>query len=315
MSMLFGLTVFVLLVMQAFGATLAAPSRSIAGPVDVISPGVPVPKFDHGLTASFGPACHYAPCTVGLFSPSTGKRFAVNLWNDTAGTVAVYDFAVSSNNMIAFATRRVAGLAVPEIRLFDASGNSIGSIATGSYIATKIAFDAAGDLWALGGKDSKGEDASDDYNVLRKYSAPGGSLLASYLPRSSFHTPHEPGINTGATGDSQLSVTKTGVALYNAPTEEWIEVASDGTIVRRELIAEASSQLAPRRIVVTASGKIVIAKNGRGTLYSFDSGSAGYSKIPSSAAGILVGVDGDHLVFARMTSNGGGGLFEWRHVE
>jgi hypothetical protein len=90
---------------------------------------------------------------------------------------------------------------------------------------------------------NKDDDPQTGDGVFRRYSR-DGNLLGQYVARSSF-----PGAIAPSTdwrdAVSFLTATPEGIAAYNAPTHEWIELAADGALLaRNRLSIPASTRVA-----------------------------------------------------------------------
>jgi len=111
------------------------------------------------------------------------------------------------------------------------------------YHHHKVAADRAGDVYAFGHLEDRGEDAGEpDYPMLIKYS-PSGKILWESLPRSTFPFGQDVAATNQGTGEHFLLVADREVLLYVATTKELFSFKlEDGRLLRRVLLSSLLKQ-------------------------------------------------------------------------
>ena len=258
-----------------------------------------LPSFDKGYLAVYEPE-H----AISLYRPDGSLAYKVTARVPHATFIHVVNAAPDSDGSLALAVEykidksRGGGVAV-----FDPNGSQAAFIDTGAdYAPTQVCFGPDHSIWAIGWR---GWDfystltSTTDYFVLRNY-ARDGRLLGGSLRRSSFdQEPVGPIV-----GGWQLRIANDRIGAYFYTTSvlpfgiahragQWIETDLSGKVLRQ----------------VDTPQKSIRAFPGDGPLYALGY-QGGYSVLDPvtnswraiSAAGSLLGTDGDSLVLLEGTN-------------
>ena len=252
---------------------------------------VTVPTFDQGYLLFNLPRNN----SVEVWGPDGLLRFFAAAENPPGASVM--SLAVDSDGSVAAAV----GFSGPQgfgggLAYFDASGKQTRFVETGKYMPAHVSFDRNHSLWTFGWqRDSSGdyEDRS-NYMMFRKFS-PDGSEIGRYAPRSSLPEKSAPGGTS--LGQLRLRVADDRVGALSE-NRVWIELGLDGRLIGKwPLGRDLQGGLAftsDARLCRQTPGKTVpgIECLNRSTGGWKDAGDA-------PVTGLLVGAQGDELVFSR----------------
>jgi hypothetical protein len=262
---------------------LALPA--FAGASDVwiqgnLAPRNMVPTFDHGYLAV------YANGGIEVYAPDGTSAMRID---DTAGA-SVVNVDIDSDGTVALARRghqtRTAA-AAGGIAIFSPDGSPAGVIATGTYIPAHVCFAPDHSIWIVGDEDFK-HGQPPDYFLLRHYSREG-QLIGQYFPKSSFSP--EARFTQVIVGGWKLRIAdgRVGFSVEQEHGRSWVEADLTGKEIGRWTMPEAS-----RPVAMTESGTVYAA--GR-ELSVLDRSSGSWKPVPAPSGGLLLGAEGDTLVF------------------
>jgi hypothetical protein len=238
-----------------------------------------VPTFDHGYLAVYGNngiEVYAADGTLATRIDDSAGANVVNVDIDSDGTVAL---ARGLHQPRAFPTGSIA--------IFSPDGSPAGEIATGTYIPAHVCFAPDHSIWIVGDEDFK-HGQPPDYFLLRHYSREG-QLIGQYFPKSSF-TP-EARFTQIVVGGWKLRIAdgRVGFMVDQEHGRSWVEADLTGREIGRWAMPEAS-----RPVAMTESGSVYAAGH---ELTVLDRSSGSWKAVPAPSAGLLLGAEGDTLVF------------------
>jgi hypothetical protein len=252
------------------------------------------PTFDKGYLFV------YAGHEINVFGPDGTQLFGISAQVALAKVSSIENAAADTDGTIAGAvtyypdgsrSREGGGVAV-----FDRSGKQVRFFDTGRYHATQIAFGPDHSIWTLGCPSAQHWD--DDFFILRNYSQ-DGEELGHFLPRSSFDAAPDPIGPEIGTWQLRVIRDRVGAIIYESPVYRqnqknravvWVETDLRGQELGRW---EVGANPAPQAF--TESGNLYI-REGK-SVSVFDRAAKAWRKVALSADGILLGADGDNLVF------------------
>jgi len=192
------------------------------------------------------------------------------------------------------------------IAMLDRSGKELRFVETDRYLPSHVCFDAKHALWTFGAIVQNRTEDFQDYFLFRKYSV-DGRQLGAYALRSLFPRPGlEPGGASGGLWRLRISDDRIGAIAYSGRTSEipeWIEVGLDGGLI-------GHWKLGPHH----SGGMAFTSRNGLcrqfdvgGRIDCFDRAAQAWKTLGSVSAndengrplGILLGADGEYLVFGK----------------
>lgn len=264
----------------------------------------PLPAFDKGylifVTGNPGAG------RVSVYRPDGTHAFDVTP-RAPSGSRSIMSVAVASDGTLAVSVGYAAqdtgyGAAIV---LFDQSGNQTRFVETGRYMPTQICFSEDDQLWSAGWQRDaagSGKEDSQDYMLVRKYSKEGREL-AAYLPRSAFGTQHSP--FSPSTGLWTIRAAKDRIGAFVDATSQWVEFDLEGNLIGRWNVSRPDAGFA-----FTSSGRLYgqVFDAGRKApqVNVFDREQSRWVPLPGAypapepmSWGLLLGADGDSLVFAR----------------
>jgi hypothetical protein len=170
--------------------------------------------------------------------------------------------------------------------LFTPKGSLTLRIDTGDWHPSYVAFAPDHSLWALGSEEYL-LAARPDYFVLRHYS-PTGDLLGEFFPRSAFPADSNPGQIIIGTGGLRVANGRLGIILRHAANKKdlWLETDLNGKELGRW-------PATPRAFTEDGS---VYAPSPQG-LTKLDKTTGAWNLIPQASNDILLGAEGNTLVF------------------
>jgi hypothetical protein len=258
------------------------------------------PTFDKGYLAVYETLE-----TISLYGPDGALAYKATAHVPGASWLDVENAAPDSDGTLVVTLEyRVSNVRGGGLAVFDRAGTQTAFIDTGSdWWPTHACIGPGHTIWTIGWRGLNGHKSpEEDYFVLRNYSR-DGRLLGTFLPRSSFEQdPVGPIVGgwvlrsaNGRVG-GMFYVHSVLPAGQPRKTGQWIEVDLHGSVVRR----------------VELPRKQIFAFGGSGSLYAFEY-DGGYSVFDPTSntwriitgipAGVLLGADGDSLVFKIRGSN------------
>ncbi len=207
------------------------------------------------------------------------------------------------------------------IAMLDRSGKELRFVETDRYLPSHVCFDAKHALWTFGWQRDMVQNStadSQDYFLFRKYSV-DGKQLGAYALRSLFPSPGlEPGHLSGGLWRLRSSDDRIGAIAYSGRTSEipeWIEVGLDGGLI-------GHWKLGPNHgggMAFTSRNGLCRQVNVGGRIDCFDRVAQAWKTLGSTSAndengrplGILLGADGEYLVFGKEY---GGLRLSWVHA-
>ena len=243
-----------------------------------ISPLNIVPTFDHGYLAVYesGGFSVYAP------DGSLAMKIATSAENvdiEPDGSVAAAIF-VSGR-----------GPGTGGIRIFNPDGSVASQIATGTYLPSHVCFAPDRSIWTLGNEGWQTAGNQADYFLLRHYSR-SGELLGQFLPRSSFPAEANAGQVVVGLWELRIAGGRIGAIMLNAGEKMrslWLESDLHGQETGRWITSGGTP------VAMTESGA-VYAQNSEG-ISVLDRASGSWKRVPQSSSDILLGAEGNALVF------------------
>lgn len=200
------------------------------------TPGGRVPKFSNGLVFVKD---HADGATSRISIAVHGPGVAPLQWSaqDPQGRmISVADVAAGDDGGGVVSTAAGAGSAPREFRLwvFAPGGHLTGSFVIDPFAARLVAVDRHGFIWCFGAMGNRDDDPQGSQGVFRRYTK-DGALTGEFVPRSTFQSPLSPATHAGGDrGLSFLAATRDGIAAFNAPTLEWIELNLEGEVQIRK---------------------------------------------------------------------------------
>ncbi len=242
------------------------------------------------------------------------------VWLKGAARILLRGYAVAANGQVA-----VAGVAFGDfgrknfVREIQTSGAELRTIDLGAYFGSCVAYDFDGNLWVAGSAPADDLRYSREAGVLRRYRS--GELQGEYLPYLTFLPRYDvsdalkihPAEHTNHGMAFLLPLAGHGVGLWSDATREWIEVASDGSVLSRiqvvaDPIAEAPGRVNLTGLAVTTSGDVLASftlPTGP-AMYVLDRTALKWSPVSvkdddQNALYYLAGSDGDSVVYQTLT--------------
>jgi len=276
--------IFILISSAIIPAIAAAPAGEVVIQGDMYPLNI-VPTFDHGYLAVYeksGFAVYRPDGSLQMRTGSPGGGIAVNVDIDSDGTVAA---AVQSHD-----TR------TGDIRIFSRDGSPDGQIDTGPYLPSQVCFAPDHSLWTLGNENGRRIDDRPDYSILRHYSHTG-DLLGEFFPRSSFPADSDPGQDIVGMWRLRIAGGRIGAALPMGPHKGllWLETDLTGAETGRWAVPLTAAPAA-----MTDSGAVYVSGEGISML---DRATVSWNSVPRSSNDILLGAEGNTLVFAIRGTN------------
>ena len=272
-----------------------------------------LPAFDKGYLLFTN-----EPGGIEVWGPDGRLVFQKILTNPPSAHVV--SLAVDSDGTVAVGVSYAGALQGYEggIAILDRSGKELRFVETDRYLPSHVCFDAKHALWTFGWQRDMGIGAEDsrDYFLFRKYSV-DGKQLGAYALRSLFPRPGlEPGYSSGGLWRLRISDDRIGAIAYSGRTSEipeWIEVGLDGSLIGHWKLGPYQS-----------GGMAFTSRNGLcthvgGRIDCFDRAAQAWKTLGSASAndengrplGILLGADGEYLVFGKEY---GGLCLSWVHA-
>ena len=277
------------------------------------------PLFRHGYLILFPPGGgHGASLSISKFgftaySPDGHLAYQKTLQVPGGSEPVVRDVDFDADGNAAVGTSAEGGPSgfLSGILLLDHAGGDTGFINTDRYFPARIAIAPDRSIWALGWQRDAQSARPDrqDYMIVRHFSADGKELKA-YLPRSSFPPGLEPGTN-GPEVHIEVTSDRVGVFAYSGKTgqnAEWVELDLNGNLLGRYRTDDVLHAAAFPAF--TADDHVYMAGPRFGQVYTLDHASHTWTLTPQQVTGMLMGADGNSLVY-RVGKNAGPILLQW----
>jgi len=284
-----------LLALQAVAAI--APVREVDSEA-VLLANQPLPGFYDGYT--FFVESHNR---IKLYSPGGQLVFDTYLRPETIPHVM--SIAVDSAGRVAVSyLSRGSGA----IDLLDSSGNSLGSIQTGNYLPSHIAFGDDHSIWTFGLYVQGNPGNPKNYMAVRHYS-PNGSQTGSFLPRSLFPAGLEPACFGWQEQGIYVASDRIGLLACSGMSSvnpEWVELDMNGNLIGRWQVGTLH-----KRVALTYDGHVYAqdSANGSRQIFVLERASSGFQPVAWTIPGWLCGAAGDELLFSDW--NNGPMHFRW----
>jgi hypothetical protein len=262
------------------------------------SHGTPVPAFDQGYLLF---TMHGSGFEV--WGPDGFLRFFASVENPPGASVTT--LAVDSDGSVAAGFAYLGRQAISGgIAYFDPSGKQTQFVDTGKYMPAHVCFDHDHSLWTFGWQRDPSSDYEEtrDYMMFRKYL--GGKETGRYGPRSIMPARGlEPGSPSLGLWRLRVANDRVGAMAYSGATSDnrvWVELGLDGHLIGkwamgRDLQGGLAFTSSARLCRQTPAGK---AKTPG--IECLDRGTSAWEHAGDSPVpGLLLGADGDELVFSR----------------
>jgi hypothetical protein len=183
------------------------------------------------------------------------------------------------------------------ISLWNTEGTKIRDIDTGEYVPSFVAFAPDHSVWTTGTRTRARPENKTDYLVLRHFSREG-ALRGAYLPRSSFASDREPAESITALPGIHIANGRVGMYLPGGGNRQrvWVETDLNGKELGRWLMNSGGHPAA-----MTHSGAVYA--RGVSGLLILDRAAGQWSPVSLPSDGILIGAEGESLVFADRTGS------------
>ncbi|MFN7923274.1 MAG: hypothetical protein U0Q16_24445 [Bryobacteraceae bacterium] len=245
---------------------------------------------------------------VSVYKPGGSRAFDAVVLDPRGAAASLSSAAADGRGGVAvsagFVTDRgYAGMIV----FLDASGKQERIVLTGNYMPSHICFDAAGALWTFGWQ----RDAEDnvrpdrrDYPMVRRF-ARDGKQTGAFLPRSLFPADADPFEPSFGLWRVRAGTDRVGGIAYLGRADhepEWVELDSKGRLIGRWKLG---SKLFDGGHAYASNGRLFARtyQNPGQIVLEFDKSADRW--VPARLAtrvneelGVLLGADGDRLVFA-----------------
>jgi hypothetical protein len=279
-------TVLGILVLPALVAI--APVRDVESQI-FLGANQPVPGFYEGYVFFVD-----RPNYVKVYSPNGDLAFTALVENESAASVM--SVAVDSNGDVAasYSNGSRAG-----IELMDSKGTKVGSLDTGRYLATHVAFGDDHSIWTFGWQREPTNPGipSNEYMTVHHYAA-GGTELGEYMPRSVFPKGLEPACFGWQERGIYIAADRIGLLACWGTTSidpEWVELDLRGNVTGRWRAGTLHN-----RVALTHDGHVYSQDqaNGSRQIYLLDRDSSKFEPVTWTIPGMMYGAAGDDLVFA-----------------
>ncbi len=299
-------TLVVLALGPLFAIAADLPVREVTSQAALVA-NMPVPGFQNGYIFFLDHT------NVQLFAPAGYPKFVTVLQIPNAENTSAQGLAIDSDGSAAVSVGyRTADGFGGGIVFLDRYGRQTGFLNTGLYMPSNLSYAEDHSLWSFGWeRDPVKPDRAtrQDYMMVRKYT-PDRKEAGRYLARSLFPKGLEPG---GSRWQRlSIAVAKDRVGLLarsgeNSSLTEWVELNSDGTLIRRLRLEHGGDPNV--NLAFTSDGLLYRQAFGSGQLEVLDRNKPEWKIAEKSPGRKLMGADGALLVFSN-TGDGPIGL-QW----
>jgi hypothetical protein len=271
-----------------------------------------VPIFDNGYMFKINTAPQSGPAPDSFGAWDTEGQWMYQAYFTTPdGTPAAVRSAAADTDktVIASIGYGVRGGYKGGIAFLDPTGKQVRFVSTDRYQPMALCFAPDHSIWAAGWQRSPKGDVEDPsgYSIVHKFSS-DGTPAGEFLLRSEF----PPGLPPAASGISWIRAAddRVGVMLYPGQTSaypEWVELDFSGNLIGRWKIGRTGQF---NGFAFTADARLIVLSYDPETkkyqLMSFDRKSSSWQAVDGGIKGLLLGADGNDLVFQMSDRNANG---------
>ena len=273
----------------------------------------PLPAFDKGYLLFPG---HGGRLTV--YGPDGILHFDADVRNPAGGSASIMNAAVDSDGTVAVTAAHIASSGPSGgIAFLDSAGKPTRFIPTGQYMPAHLTFDRDHSLWVFGWQRDSAHAAEDpqDYFQVRKFSK-DGTEIGAYLPRSLFPGKLKPFGGQRGLWLARAASDRIGALAHPSDAghdPEWIELDLEGKLIGRWKLGRRLDG----GLAYTSDARLFTRwwdrKSRKPLLWRLDKEASAWvgveDPLPEDEfrAGLLLGADGNDLVFAEQ----GGFRMRW----
>jgi len=260
-------------------------------PVATQSENLPVAVYSNGYLLSWDSPQH---TQVTLHGRDGKPAFSVP---EGTGASSRVIWAVDSAGVVA-GDYRPRRLMEGRIDLLDLTGIVTRTISTGSYIPQQVVFAPDHTIWTVGYNAQN--DGAQDFNVLHHY-ARTGEELGQALSWSQIGGNLKHPVIESIRGGQLLYIANDRIgwnAALHPGSRTWIEISFSGVLLGKYALKTADG-LALWPVAMTASGNAYaqIFKSRSARFAVLDRSKGVWQKVVGDPSGVLIGSEGDNLVF------------------
>ena len=265
-----------------------------------------IPRFERGYLLFAK-----RPCQLTVYHPSGRLLFTQTLQGPKGMACSAIQAAVDSDGTFAVGI----SYAVPEgyaggIVLLGANGKQTAVIETKRFMPSHVAFGPDHSIWSIGWqRDAVQHEIGDreDYAIVRRFNREGRPTGA-FLQRSLWPGKGDPVYAHGGHWSLAVAKDRLGAFVRSNEVHEWIEWNFDGQLISRTPLPEEPSGRA-----YTVSGKLYATLRDSQKLVVLDTQSQTWKPVPEPVERfkLLLGADGDELVFTTLNSSVGTAELVW----
>ncbi len=209
-------------------------------------------------------------------------------------------WAVDSDGVVACAYR-LPHLREGRIDLLNLTGNVTGIIDTGSYIPQQVAFAPDHTIWTA--SYNARNDRAQDFNVLHHYARTGEELgqslswtqIAGDLKAPVIESPR--GLQLLYIANDRIGWNE----VLHRGSRTWIEVSFSGVLLGKyDLKTTDGLSLMPVAMTATGNTYAMIFKSDSARFAVLDRSKEVWQKVVGDPGGVLIGSEGDNLVFSNL---------------
>lgn len=255
--------------------------RQVDYQTGTLTPANTTPTFDNGYVVVFAPE----HITASVYARDGSLAYDIASPEDGY----IPNVAVDTDGRAAAAVRHTRS---GSIAIFDRSGLQIRSIDTGAYLPSFVCFAPDHSIWTTGGQVAGSPAGGPEFFILRHFSR-DGEALGAFLPRSSFEGDGEPSESVAGASGIRVANNRIGVWLnYGNPTKAlWVEAGLNGKETGRWRVDPDGYP------PVFTTGGALYAQNADLSVSVLDRAAGRWNRVPVQSDGVLIGADGDSLVF------------------
>ncbi len=219
---------------------------------------------------------------------------------ERAGDSSFIMWTVDSDGAVAGAYRS-PHMIEGRIELLDLTGHLTRTIDTGSYIPQQVVFAPDHTIWTDGY--NAGNDGTQDFNVLHHY-ARNGTELGQALSWSQIAGDLKHPVIESILGSQLLYIANDRIgwnATLHPGARTWIEVNFSAVLLGKYEL-KTTDGLSLMAVAMTASGNVYakIFKSHSARFAVLDRSKGIWRKVAGDPGGVLIGSEGDNLVFSTL---------------